>query len=188
MEQTTPRNGMTAKQKREIATAEDLLGFVATAEMPAIDSFSVAEKIRVGETDGVKIGWIGNNFRRAFGSLMETNIPSATLRINRLKKGSVDSPIIDEYGGTELAAGFIAYMFEMMKKQGHGKQGVLLTNYHANVIHVPDPGDPKKVCAVGFDWFSGSGHWRIEAYPITDPDEWHTDDQFVSLDSGSQNL
>lgn len=224
MNQTTPRNSMTSKQRRdirsllndaldelgfsnpqaqkvlgkggalkgkakdilrEISTADDLLEFTTTVELPAIERFSVKEKIRVGEIDGVKIGWVSETFQRVFGSLVEADIPAVTLRINRLKRSSVDGQIIAELGGKEQVRAFIAYLFEMMKRQGHGEEGVLLTNGWATVIYVPDPNDTEKFWAVYCFWSSVLGIWSVFAYSVADPNGWSADGQFVSRDSDS---
>lgn len=174
-----------AKVEIQKEVASILLKFVTTIALPAVDRFSVAEKIKVGETDGVEIGWIGENFQRVFGSLVETDIPAATLRISQLKKGSVDGPIIDDYGGTRQAAGSIVYMFEMLKKQGYGGEGVLLTSGYANIIHVPDPNNPQNFWAVYCGWGAFCSGWSVSADPVAGSPEWDADSQVVSRDFGS---
>ena len=92
-------------------TAPDLLEPVATVELPAVDTFLANDHFRVGdEVDGVKIGWLGSNFRHAFLGKTETCVASATLRVQRLLKASLAAPIIAELGGEAVAETPLAQM------------------------------------------------------------------------------
>ncbi|MFA4996427.1 MAG: hypothetical protein WC536_04785 [Patescibacteria group bacterium] len=127
--------------------SSDLLEFVSTATIDPIDRFSVEDVVKSGKIGETKF-WFGPNFKRIFGNLVETNIPAATLKFDRLKKGSVDGPIMEELGGASQIKAFVAYIFTLCCRQGQGQEGVLLTNGYANIFYVPDPNNPEICWAV----------------------------------------
>jgi hypothetical protein len=153
-----------------------LLQPVTTVDIIAIDEFVARDKFREGETiDGVKIYWIGQNFKTNFLGLVEKGIAPATLRIQKLKKNSVDTPIMGELG--ETARTKLAQFWEQMKKQGQGQKGALLVNGHANIAYIDD--ENGTLWAVAAFWSSGGG-WRVEASSVAYPGEWDADYQVVS--------
>lgn len=145
-----------------------LLEPIGIVPVPAVETFSAAGKFCIGETDGVKIDRIGGNFQSHFGTKTESNILAQNLRIHRLRKGSVDSPIIDELGGKELVETNLATVWEMMKKQGHGQQGDLLTNGNANIFYIRDT--EGVLWAVSCGW--GGGGWLVFADSVARPGGW----------------
>lgn len=110
-----------------------LVTMVATT---AVKSFVAQNKFRIGETDGVKIGWLGENFKKNFLSVVEVGVAGVTLRIHRLEKDSLDAPILEELGETMETA--LARMWGLLKKQGHGQKGALLVNGYANIFYLRD--------------------------------------------------
>jgi hypothetical protein len=162
----------------------DLLEFITTASFGPVGQFSAAEVIKTRKIGDTKF-WFSENFKRVFGSLVETNVPAANMRVFRLKKGSVDGPILKELGGAEQVRTFVAHIFALACQQGQGREGVLLTNWGANIFYVPDPNNPEIVWTVYCYWSSGIGHWRFSAYPIADPHEWNVDNHVFARDSGS---
>jgi hypothetical protein len=164
---TTPRN------------ATDLLEFVTSADVEAVERFSVKEVMKTGRIGDVKF-WLSENFQRVFGFLVETNVPAMTLRSHRLKKGSVDGPILEELGGLEQAKVFIAHMFALACRQGQGQDGFLLTNGWANIGYAPDPNDPETFSAVYFYGYASYRGWNVSATRITDPDAWSAGHRVVS--------
>lgn len=161
----------------------DLLRFVKEVKLPAIATFLVKDHIKVGEIEGVKIGYVSEDFTREFGSKVENEVAEATLKIHQLKKNSVDSPIIAELGGETVVETTIGQMFEMMKKQGRGQRGNLLTNGYANIFYAQN--------ASGVPWavscycYSVSGDWSVFAIPVTYPNLWYEGRRVFSRDSGS---
>ncbi|HOX40943.1 MAG TPA: hypothetical protein PK263_01995 [bacterium] len=150
-------------------TAPDLLEFVTAIELPAIETFSASDHFQVGTVDGVTIGWIGDNFRQAFLGKTETCVVSATLRVQRLIKASVDAPIIAELGEAQVETS-LAHLWELLKLQGHGQKGVLLTNGWAYIFYIKDAAGV--LWAVYCDWDSVAGYWSVEAYPVAYPYRW----------------
>lgn len=157
----------------------DLLEFVTSANVEASERFSVADLVKTGRIGGVRF-WFSENFKRVFGTLVETDIPAMTLRSHQLKKGSVDGPILEELGGTEQARVFIAHLFALACRQGQGQEGFLLTNGWANVAYAPDPNDPETFWAVNFRRYASGGRWDVYAYPVAGPVEWCAVNQVLS--------
>lgn len=162
-------------------TAPDLLEHVASITLPAIAFFSAKDHFQVGKVDGVKMGWIGEGFTRAFlggTGKVETSVAAATLRIHKLLKGSVDDPIIAELGGEEVAETTLVHMWEMMKAQSHGQRGDLLTDCYANIFYIKDARGV--LWAVDCRWNSGTGCWLVSAHSVTSKYKWCADLQVVS--------
>lgn len=155
-----------------------LLEPITTIAVPAIETFIAGAKFALGETDGVKIGWLGDNFKTNFGTKTENGVTAQNLRIHRLRKYSVDAPIIAELGGEELIETNLATMWEMMKKQGHGEQGDLLVNGYANIFYIRDSAGA--LWAVDCSWYSFNGDWNVHAYPVANPYRWIEGDQVFS--------
>lgn len=160
---------------------ETILQLVTTVSLPAIKAFSAKGHFQVGENEGVKIGWIGENFKGAFLSGVgktEENVPAGTLRVHQLRKSSVDSPIIAELGGEEVAETTLAQMWKLMEAQGHGQKGHILVNGFANIFYIRDA---KGVFwAVYCCWRADYAVWYVGSYPVRDPFEWCGGYQIVS--------
>lgn len=153
-----------------------ILTLVTTVRIAAGGRFVVAEKFRIGETDGVKIAWLGDNFKTNFLDKIEENVKAAELKIHRLEQDLLDAPIIAELG--DVAETTLADFWELLKKQGLGQKGGLLTNGYANIAYIRDTND--ELWAVRADWGAGSGGWSVEACSVTDPIRWSAGLQVVS--------
>lgn len=160
------------------ARESKLLEPVTSVSLPAIETFSASDHFRVGEVEGVKIGWLGDNFKRVFGKKVEQSVAKATLRIHRLRQASLDGPIIAELGGEAVAETTLAQMFEMMKAQGHGQPGNLHADGYANIFYIR--ADDGQLWAVVCDWDSCYGGWSVAADPFSAPSEWDVGSQVVS--------
>lgn len=161
----------------EVALVDSaLLEPVTIVNFPAVEAFSAKEKFSIGTQDGVVIGWLGDNFKKHFLNGVgknEIDVPEAQLRVHKLRKGSVDGPIIKELGGEEIVETNLATMFEAMKKQGSGQTGDLLVNGYANIFYIRD--DSGTLWAVDCYWRSGRRCWCVEARPIARPGGWAAD-------------
>ena len=151
--------------------AKKLLKLVASFVVPALDEFSAEDHFRVGEVDGVKIAFIGDNLRQ---NLLDMVVPATTeteLKIYRLNKNSVDGPIITELGGQEAASITLSQFWAMLQVQGHGEKGNLLTDGRANIAYIAG-------WAVDALWY---GHgWSVLAYSVVYPSGWFEGDQVLS--------
>lgn len=158
----------------------ELLQPVTIASTTAVEAFSAkAHFVTKNTPDGVSLGYIGPNFQSAFLSgtgRNEIDVPKAELRIHKLRKNSVDTPIIEELGGKErVETSSLAAMWEMMKRQGQGQQGDLLVNGYANIFYIRD--DHGTLWAVDCRWDSGYRFWDVYARSVARPNEWRAGDQ-----------
>lgn len=149
-----------------------ILSLVATVSVAAVKSFRAADHFKGGETvDGVKV-WLGENFKKCLLGKTECDVPAGMLRIHRLEKNSVDSPIIAELGEEAAAETFLAQIWQLLKLQPTGQEGKLLVDGKANIFYVRD--DNGTLWAVSCRWDSGYRDWRLEAVPVTDPYGWRS--------------
>ncbi|HEX8947228.1 MAG TPA: hypothetical protein VF829_03390 [Candidatus Paceibacterota bacterium] len=157
--------------RRILAGAEvvikGLLSLVTTITAPAIESFVAANKFREGETiDGVKIGGIGDNFKKHLLGKIEKKVSEAVLRIQNLEEASVDGPILEELGDT--AETTLAHLWEVLKR---GKKAWY-------IAYIRD--DNGELWAVGANWDVDRVYWNVGAVPVTNPNRWNAGDQVVS--------
>lgn len=163
--------------EKAVQTISTLFEFVASVNVPAVESFVARDKFREGETvDGVQLAWLGDNFKEHFLAKKEANIATTTLlRVHRLREASLDAPILSELG--ETAETFLAQFWKLLKVQGTGEKGTLLVNGYSNICYIRD--DEDVLWAVSADWNSGRG-WHVDAYSVEYPDRWPVDYQVVS--------
>lgn len=158
-----------------------LLEPVTSVSLPAVEAFSAKDHFKVGKVDGVTIGWIGDTFTGNFltgPGKNEIDVPAAGLRVHKLRRGSVDEPVVAELGGEEQVETYLACMWEMMKLQGAGQNGDLLVNGYANIFYVRD--DNGVLWAAYCIWYSGARDWFVGADPVTYPREWSAGFQVFS--------
>ncbi len=163
--------------------AANLLEPIGRVQLPAVEAFSAKACFVTRNTpDGVRLGCVGDNFTRVFllngSGHHEIDVPASERRIHRLRKSSRDEPIINELGGEQMVATYLAHMWEMMKRQGQGQEGDLLTNGYADTFYIRD--SDGTLWAVGCHWYVEHWGWDVEAYSVTDPDEWLDGYQVVS--------
>ncbi len=96
-----------------------------------------------------------------------------------LKRASPDAPILA--GLEDKAEVSLAHMFDLLKKQAHGEEGVLLTNGYANIFYVRDADGI--LWAVVAYWGSGYRDWLVEAHSIGTPGRWGGGGRVFSRDS-----
>ena len=159
----------------------ELLEPVSMVTVPAVESFSAVDKFRKDTVDGVVIGYIWDGFRDQFlvnGGKKEENVPAQNLRIHKLRQGSVDGPIIEELGGEGIVETNLAHVWELLKNQGQGQSGDLLTNGNANIFYVRTT--VGGLWAVYCYWDAGYRCWRVSAYPVTYPSGWDAGYQVFS--------
>jgi hypothetical protein len=125
------------------------------------------------------IGWIGEDFKKNFLDKEETDIPDATLSIQKLVRDSFDKDILAELG--DKAETKLVYVFNLIKNQLNGNAGPLLTNGNSNVFYIRNKNN--ELWVVGVLWHSYDGCWNAHADPLKDPCEWRAGYQVVSCDS-----
>lgn len=154
-----------------------LLELVTSVAVVGLAPFAAKDKFKTKKTpDGVKLYWVGDNFKENFLEKVEGEAAPATLKLHMLKKSSLDAPILAELG-EEAQETKLSHLWELLQKQPEGEKGTLLVNGYANIFYVRDTkGNLWAVCA---DWRSGYG-WDFEASSVENPREWGGGSQVVS--------
>ena len=144
------------------------LKFIRTISFSAIENFVAAEKFREGETvDGIKVGWLGDNFKTFFLKKVEKSIPALTMREHELVTRSRDPAIITELGGEERVETFLAHFWASLKTADR------------ELWHVRYIRDVNGVLwAVRAGWFSGG--LSTGADLLDRPNEWGVGYRFLS--------
>ncbi|OGC04397.1 hypothetical protein A2276_08635 [candidate division WOR-1 bacterium RIFOXYA12_FULL_43_27] len=172
-----PKDIITAKLTEvfgQSPMAELLLDPVGTVIIPATTSRFIACEKFVCDTSRkaeARISYLGDFFTECFlgdDGKVEEPIGKQTLRYARLKKASVDDPIITEQGGEAKVETTLTEMFSLMEKQKDGEAGVLLNNGYANIFYIRDKNGVLRAALVL--WF-GDG-WRVYASSVEYPLEW----------------
>ncbi len=148
--------------------AVKLLEFVRTVSLAAVDKFVAAEKFRLGKTiDGIKVGWLGDNFKAGFLSKIEEQTPALEIREHELLKNSRDPAIITELGGEEKVEITLGQFWEFLKTADRR---------FWYVAYIRDTKDV--LWAVDADWHSDG--LCVEADSVDRPYEWDADNRFLS--------
>lgn len=153
---------------------ELLLEPVDTVVIPATTVPFVAKDRFVVNTKRnapVKISAVWDNFTGWFLSgdgKTEDPESEQTLRYHKLRKSSVDGPIITELGGEEKSETTLTEMFSLMEKQKNGEDGVLLNNGYANIFYIRDQNGVLR--AVSVYWLGGG--WSVGADSVESPYGW----------------
>lgn len=155
-----------------------LLEAVTIVRTRTVRKFVAKDKFQVGETDGVKIGWLGSNFRQYLLGKIERNVLAAELRVHRLRKGSTDSPIVKDLGGKEVVITSLAQMWQLMKRQGHGQEETLAVDGKVNIFYIEDGNGT--LWAVYCNWYADDGAWDVEARQFDYPGEWVAGNRVIS--------
>lgn len=163
-------------------TPELLLEPVGTVTISATAGRFVARDkfvINTSASAKVKISYLGDNFKSWFlegDGKIEELIGEQTLRYAKLRKSSVDGPIISELGGETKAETALAEMFSLMKEQANGEAGILLNNGYANIFYVHDLSGVLRT--VDVFWY-GDG-WYVFASAVENPFRWDDGSQVFS--------
>jgi hypothetical protein len=177
-------NGQVA-QVTQPKTKPSIFELVSTVVVSATTSKFVAKDKFVVNTKRnapVKISAVWDNFTSWFLSgegKTEDPISEQTLRYHKLRKSSVDGPIITELGGEEKSETTLTEMFSLMEKQKNGEGGVLLNNGYANIFYIRDQN--RVLRAVYVRW-SDDG-WNVNAFSVERPDGWDDGHRVFSRNS-----
>lgn len=156
-----------------------VLEFVGTVSVPATTSKFVAHDNFKLKQDGGICSHLDENFKSWFlegDGKTKDPISEQTLRYHKLRKSSVDGPIIAELGGEEKSETTLTEMFSLMEKQKNGEDGVLLNNGYANIFYIKDISGVLRT--VDVYWFDDS--WDVSADAIEYPDGWFASYQVFS--------
>jgi hypothetical protein len=159
-----------------------ILELVSTVLVPATTAEFFAKKKFVINTEysvPVKIGGLSGDFRDLFlngNGKIEGPTSEQTLRYHKLRKPSVDGPIITELGGAEKSETTVFEMFSLMEKQGKGEVCVLLNNGYPNIFYIKDQNGVLRTVYV----YSDGRCWYVYANSVEDPRSWLDGSQVFS--------
>lgn len=159
----------------EFASKDSILNWLGTTKTSATTKKFVAKDKFTKDSKEVKFYFYGiwNNFTNWFlagDSKTEEPLGEQELRYGNLIKISADSPIIEELGGEAKAETTLTELYDLLKKQANGEEGVLLINDgYANIFYIRDTAGVLR--AVYVFWHGGDG-WCVRAYSVEDSLEW----------------
>lgn len=119
---------------------EALLVVVGTVSLTATtEKLVVGEKfvVNVDNSAEVRIVWVGDDLKDWFWGIVEAPFAGGELLIQKFARASLDGPMITELGGVLKARTSFGEMFALMKKQGKGQEGKLLTNGWTTIFYIP---------------------------------------------------
>ena len=169
-------------QAVEPKTAPSILEFISTVVVCTTSSPFVAKDEFVVNTKRnakVLISYLGDNFKAWFlngDGKTEDPISEHVLRYAKLRKASVDGPIITELGGEAKAETTLSEMFSLMVGQKNGEDGVLLNNGYANIFYIKDQNGVLRTVYV---YWNDDG-WDVDAYSVEDSSRWDAGYQVFS--------
>lgn len=143
--------------------------------LPAIPKFVTAEKFRPGETiDGIKIAWLGDNFKKQYLPLTEDPIGATEILESNLLRAANELPqspeepgIIAELGGTKVAVSRMGQFWEILKTADQSLWYAIFAYDIENVLGV-----------VNADWYSDG--LCVNAYPLGDRYDFGAGSRFLS--------
>jgi len=149
-----------------------LLEAIATILIPATtEKFVASEKFVLNygykAKPGVRISFLGDNFKEWFLGKIEEPMAEITLRYAKLLTASLDDSIRAEIG-TEYEETALTHIFALVERQLNSKAGPLLTNQW-NVFYMLDALGVLR--AVHVRWHGGG--WRVDANSVDYPSRWH---------------
>lgn len=121
---------------------------------------------------GVRISFLGDNFKEWFLAKIEEPEAEVTLRYAKLLAASRDNSIRAEIG-TEHEETSLTHVFMLMERQLNGKSGALLTNGYANIFYIRDVNGVLRTVNVN----STSDGWYVSAHFVGNPSRWSDDNR-----------
>jgi hypothetical protein len=160
-------------------TSPLLLDFVQIVIVPATTEKFVAGRNFLLKQDGGICSYLWDNFKSWFlegdGKVEEPHA-EAVLRCHKLRKNSVDTPLIAELGGEKVAETTLTEMFSLLQKQANGEKEILLTNGYANIFYVRDQSGVLRAVYAGWN----DDGWYVHAFEVSYPSAWGAGSQVFS--------
>ena len=166
-----PQTSVVPVEPAKLELLLDLVGMVTTSATTSKFVAKTAFVVNTKRNAKVLISAVWDNFTNWFLSgdgKTEDPISEQTLRYHKLRKSSVDGPIITELGGEEKSETTLTEMFSLMEKQKNGEDGVLLNNGYANIFYIKDVAGVLHSVSVRWD----GGGWYVDAISVVDPFRW----------------
>ena len=159
-------------------TLRPILSLVTSVILGPVEKFIAKDhfKIDTSASAKVKIGYLGDDFKRYFLGVVEQSVSKIELAAYRLEKNLLDEEILRELG--DCAQTSLSHLWELLIKQGHGQEGILLTNGCANIFYILDAKGNR--WPVDAHWYACYGDWLVDAYSVDDPYGWDAGIRVVS--------
>ncbi len=148
-----------------VVKVTNLLRHLTTVSVSAREKF-VAEDHFIMDTSAsakIRIGYLGDNFKKFFLGKTEENILACELTVRALERDSLDADIRRELT-PEREETALAHFYELLSKQPKGEDGTLLTNGNWNIFYIKDTNG--KLWAVHAVWDSSYGGWYVRALSV----------------------
>lgn len=141
---------------------------VPSITLPGDTAFRVGARYVVNTRAEVPISFLGRNWIAWFGGMDVPSTASCDVTLDELSEYTHDTIIIEEVGD-DVCETSPAILWLMMK-HGH------LSKDKWYFLYMKDARGVRR--AVGVGW--GDGGWRLYAYSVPDPEEWHAGNHVVS--------
>lgn len=164
--------------RKEKCWISDLLEFISTVTVSATTTNLLVRDCIANLRKKRKV-YTGSNFENWFFDKKMKPISKSELRYHKLRKSSVDNPIITELGGKDKAETTADEMLALIEMQANGESGALLNNGYANSFYIRDIKGVLR--AVGCSW-RGDG-WYLGAGVVDYPSEWYAGRRVFSRNS-----
>ncbi len=131
--------------------------------MPAAErKFFVRKCFNVNDDEKaeVKIRYLNDIFINKLYSKIELFKPKRTVRRHKLLMNIIDKSMVIRLGGEEIAVTTLQDVWHLIKMQGKGEKGHLLTNGKVNIFFIYD--ENKEIMVLSLDW--NEFGWGIEAF------------------------
>lgn len=145
-----------------------------------IETFVARDKFKVNTTDNeaVKISSLGRKFLSLFLEKSEAEFAGSVVGWRRLEKHAMNSAILTELGGQQVAKTTLAELFAVLSAQPNGESGDLSSSW-ANIFYIENINS--LLSAVVVSW-EESG-WSIEAFAVESGSDWDPGDRIFFRNS-----
>lgn len=130
--------------------------------------FAAKEHFRVGisgDDVAVQISHIGQGFQQFLSNHIEEVIEPCNVMFYDLSNSISDADIRSELGNEYTLK--LGHVWQLLKNQGHGESGPLITNSWPNIFHIQTIN--KRVFPLSAQWW-GYGVWTLNGgYPFNTP-------------------
>lgn len=147
------------EKSRATSTEPRTMKVLRPIDPPAATEAFKADETFFAKKPGVKILYLGDNFRSWFAGTVEENPSVASPSGFNLTQSARDDEILEDRGGEASAAVALSQIWRLMQRQSSGEAGILLTNGYWNVFYCYDKGGVLRT--VGVRW-NGDG-WLVYA-------------------------
>ncbi len=130
---------ITGRAKIEVKLTKVILSSLGTTNTSATDEKFIAKEKFVMNSKEVRFHGIWENFNEWYltgDGVVDEVMGAQSICFADLTQDCADSLIIKEFGGEKKSETTLAELYDLLKKQGNGEDGVLLTNGRANIFYI----------------------------------------------------